>query len=231
MIHAKMKRLLLPLLSLLICVSGISKNPNSVLIETESFDNKGGWVIDQQSMDVMGSPYLMAHGMGIPVTDASTTVTFPKKGAYRIYIRTRNWTAPWSDIATGQFQVLVDGKPLDQEFGISDKDWTWIDGGTVVASKSTMEISLHDLTGFNGRCDAIYFTSDKEDTPPNDLLGLEALRKELLGTDKEPKENKFDFVIIGGGMAGTCAAISAARLGVKVALIQNRPVLGGNNSS
>ncbi|MEM9326811.1 MAG: FAD-dependent oxidoreductase, partial [Bacteroidota bacterium] len=33
------------------------------------------------------------------------------------------------------------------------------------------------------------------------------------------------------GMAGTCAAISAARLGVKVALIQNRPVLGGNNSS
>ena len=32
-------------------------------------------------------------------------------------------------------------------------------------------------------------------------------------------------------MAGTCAAISAARLGVKVALIQDRPVLGGNNSS
>ena len=32
-------------------------------------------------------------------------------------------------------------------------------------------------------------------------------------------------------MSGTCAAISAARLGVKVALVQNRPVLGGNNSS
>ncbi len=38
-------------------------------------------------------------------------------------------------------------------------------------------------------------------------------------------------MVVGGGMAGTCAAISAARLGVKVALIQNRPVLGGNNSS
>jgi hypothetical protein len=38
-------------------------------------------------------------------------------------------------------------------------------------------------------------------------------------------------VVIGGGMAGTCAAISAARLGLKVALIQDRPVLGGNNSS
>ena len=40
-----------------------------------------------------------------------------------------------------------------------------------------------------------------------------------------------DFVVAGGGMAGVCAAISAARAGVKVALIQDRPVLGGNASS
>ena len=39
------------------------------------------------------------------------------------------------------------------------------------------------------------------------------------------------MVVVGGGIAGCCAAISAARLGCKVALIQNRPVLGGNNSS
>jgi glycine/D-amino acid oxidase-like deaminating enzyme len=32
-------------------------------------------------------------------------------------------------------------------------------------------------------------------------------------------------------MAGTCTAISAARLGLQVALVQDRPVLGGNNSS
>ena len=40
-----------------------------------------------------------------------------------------------------------------------------------------------------------------------------------------------DFVVAGGGMAGVCAAISAARSGVKVALVQDRPVLGGNASS
>ncbi len=40
-----------------------------------------------------------------------------------------------------------------------------------------------------------------------------------------------DVVVIGGGVAGTCAAISAARAGAKVALIQDRPVLGGNASS
>ena len=40
-----------------------------------------------------------------------------------------------------------------------------------------------------------------------------------------------DLVVVGGGMAGTCAAISAARNGIKVVLIQDRPVLGGNGSS
>ena len=41
----------------------------------------------------------------------------------------------------------------------------------------------------------------------------------------------YDLVVVGGGIAGTCAAVSAARLGLKVALVQDRPVLGGNGSS
>lgn len=40
-----------------------------------------------------------------------------------------------------------------------------------------------------------------------------------------------DFAVIGGGLAGVCAAISAAREGLKVVLVQDRPVLGGNASS
>ena len=40
-----------------------------------------------------------------------------------------------------------------------------------------------------------------------------------------------DITVVGGGLAGVCAAISAARLGKRVALIGNRPVLGGNSSS
>ncbi|MFC4871780.1 FAD-dependent oxidoreductase [Negadavirga shengliensis] len=42
---------------------------------------------------------------------------------------------------------------------------------------------------------------------------------------------KSDLVIIGGGMAGSCCAITAARAGLKVTLVQDRPVLGGNGSS
>ena len=42
---------------------------------------------------------------------------------------------------------------------------------------------------------------------------------------------EYDVIVIGGGIAGICASISAARLGCKTALIHNRPVLGGNFSS
>lgn len=42
---------------------------------------------------------------------------------------------------------------------------------------------------------------------------------------------KYEFCVIGGGLSGTIAAISAAREGAKVVLIQDRPVLGGNSSS
>ncbi|OCT11920.1 pyridine nucleotide-disulfide oxidoreductase [Paenibacillus pectinilyticus] len=40
-----------------------------------------------------------------------------------------------------------------------------------------------------------------------------------------------DITVVGGGLAGVCAAVAAARLGQTVSLVQNRPVLGGNASS
>ncbi len=40
-----------------------------------------------------------------------------------------------------------------------------------------------------------------------------------------------DLAIVGGGLAGTCCAVTAARAGLKVVLVQDRPVLGGNASS
>ena len=66
-----------------------------LFLEAESFEKKGGWSIDQQFMDLMGSSYLIAHGLGTPVDDATTTVNFPQTGTYYIYVRTYNWTSPW----------------------------------------------------------------------------------------------------------------------------------------
>lgn len=59
------------------------------------------------------------------------------------------------------------------------------------------------------------------------------IREELesKGRSALVKKKECDFVVIGGGLSGVCAAISAARAGSTVTLIQDRPVLGGNASS
>ena len=44
-------------------------------------------------------------------------------------------------------------------------------------------------------------------------------------------EKNYDVIVVGGGMAGVCAAISSARHGAKTALVHARPMLGGNASS
>lgn len=44
-------------------------------------------------------------------------------------------------------------------------------------------------------------------------------------------EHEVDFCVVGGGLSGICAAIAAARNGLKVAIMQDRPVFGGNASS
>src|SRR5690606_501089 len=51
------------------------------------------------------------------------------------------------------------------------------------------------------------------------------------GRNKHTEAINTDFVITGGGLSGVCAAITAARQGMKVVLVQDRPVLGGNASS
>ncbi len=85
-------------------------NAGGILIEAEDFNNVGGWVIDQQFMDQMGSPFLLAHGLGVPVTDATTTVNVRRPGAYRLWVRTQDWVATWNAPGTpGKFQVIVNG--------------------------------------------------------------------------------------------------------------------------
>jgi hypothetical protein len=223
------------LLIIFLCYFNLSfaQKAESILIEAESFTDKGGWFVDQQFMDVMGSPFLLAHGMGIPVADAKHEVQFKKKGLYKVFVRTRNWTSQWSSKeGAGKFQILINGQPLKKTLGIDNGEWNWTDAGEITISGLQNTISLHDLTGFNARCDAILLTKDLSFKPPNNTQSSADFRNAYFGFDKNPRNaGDFDFVVIGGGMAGTCAAISAARNGVKVALVQNRPVLGGNNSS
>ncbi|WP_298501697.1 FAD-dependent oxidoreductase [uncultured Maribacter sp.] len=203
-----------------------------VFLEAEQFKDLGGWDLDQQSMDQMGSPYLLAHGLGIPVEDAKTNIKFPSSGNYRVWVRTRDWVAPWkAPGAPGKFQLLINDEPLKETFGTKGAEWNWHDGGVVKVEKEA-SITLHDLTGFEGRCEAILFCKDLEFEPVNDIEALTKFRRNLLELPDKPDDGgEYDIVVTGGGLAGTCTAISAARNGLKVALVQDRPVLGGNASS
>ena len=202
-------------------------------VEAEAFQQKGGWMVDQQFMDQMGSPYLIAHGMGETVDDAVTEVAFPQKGLYHVYVRTYNWTSPWKDgEGPGKFSLQVGNKKLSKELGCTGNQWMWQWAGSVNVKEGKNTLKLKDLTGFDGRCDAIYFTKDKNDIPPTTDEELSAFRAKQLGTPVvAPLAGDFDLVVVGGGVAGMSASVAAARLGCKVALIHDRPIWGGNNSS
>ena len=76
-----------------------------------AFDARG-WKLDAQFADVMGSPYLLAHGCGVRVLDARASVEIPESGTWRVWVRNRSWVK-----GAGFFKVAVDGRELEHVFG------------------------------------------------------------------------------------------------------------------
>ena len=82
--------------------TAIARADESVLVEAESLDDCGGWVVDQQFMDLMGSPYLLATvwvsrfamrwGTSIFQQPANMVFTVPAR---------RDWVAPWKERGAG----------------------------------------------------------------------------------------------------------------------------------
>ncbi|KAI5371193.1 putative FAD/NAD(P)-binding domain superfamily [Septoria linicola] len=116
------------------------------------------------------------------------SITVKQAGPYNVWVRAKDWVPRHHP---GRFNIIVNGKTLPAEFGAHGQDWSWEAGGRVELVAGDNSIALHDLTGFCGRCDAIFFS--REGTPP-------------------PNQ------------------VNETRLGLKVALVQNRPVFGGNSS-
>jgi hypothetical protein len=200
-----------------------------ILLEAEQFKEYGGWILESQFLNEMGSAYLLAHGIGEPVEDAVTDVVIPEGGEYRIWVRTKDWVP---DAHPGTFQVLVDGKPIDKTFGASGKGWSWELAEHVVLPEGKVSISLHDLTGFEGRCDAIYITNTTIVPIDEPVPAGRRWRKRLLGIPEEPEEtDEYDVVVVGGGVAGCCAAYAAATSGCRTALLHEMEHLGGNASA
>ena len=202
-----------------------------MFIECEQFDDLGDWTLETQCVAAMGSPYLMAHGLGRPVADATTSVTLTD-GTWHVWARTRDWTAVWKrGTPAGRFQISIDGQPLSAVLGTNGVDWAWQKAGSITLNNGTHTLALHDLTGFNGRCDAIFLTQDASLQPPNGADALAAFRRTECGVTVVDDSVEYDLIVVGGGYAGVCTALAARASGVKTLLIQDRGVLGGCGSS
>ncbi len=208
----------------------------TVFLEAEAFDEWGGWVNDTQFMDQMGSPYLLAHGLGKPVADAKAKFVLREceGGKYAVWVRTKNWVAHVyanqgktpPAASAGTFQVVVNGKAMPMALGTQGGgEWLWVKAGEVALGPGANVVALHDLDGFDGRVDAVVFTAEA-----NPQAVLDGPRHPSLVVKVNPLP-QYDVVVVGGGIAGICAAVSSARLGLRTALVHDRPVLGGNNSS
>ena len=91
---------------------------------------------------------------------------------------------------------------MHETLGSRGDKWEWQYAGSFKADSRTVEVVLKDLTGFDGRCDAILFTRDK-DTPLADTAeDMKELRKRLVkGYDQASDMGESDLVVAGGGVA------------------------------
>ena len=133
------------ILSLLALTPALSLKADRILIETESFSDLGGWKLDTQFIREMGSPYLLAHGLGKPVQDATTTIEVKEGGNYQLFARTKDWVARWGAKGQpGRFQVIINGTPAKSTFGTRGAQWDWQGGGKVSLKRGKNTLALRD---------------------------------------------------------------------------------------
>ena len=204
-------------------------------LEAEGFADYGAWRLDTQFTHKMGSAYLLAVGVLKPIDSAKTTVEVPSAGTWRAWVRTKDWLPEFSP---GTFRLeLRNGDrcaPMSSAvLGASKQEgWRWEKAGDFKLAAGKAEVALVDLSGAFARCDAVLFTTDLSYEPPVEAAALEAAREKFSGRSAAIADGgAYDVVVVGSGPAGMGAALAAARAGARVALVHDRPIMGGNSSS
>ena len=199
-----------------------------VWIEAEDFADYGRWKLDTQFVHKMGSAYLLAAGTLKPIGCARTRVRIPSAGRWTAWVRAKDWVPAFHP---GTFRLLLGGRPGGTLGASGREGWRWERAGAWDLPAGDAELALEDLSGAFARCDAVLLTTKADYAPPDDADGCEAARAKFTGADGAVADGgSYDLVVVGAGPGGMGAALAAARHGARVALVHDRPVLGGNAS-
>lgn len=200
-----------------------------IWIDAMEFDELGGFRRETQFVREMGQGYLMADSVDGAVAPASVTFTVAEEGRYRVFLRTKNWCVGYEPDG---LIVAVDGVKSKRVAGTMQiSGWYFEAGGDFDLTAGTHTLSVYDTTGWFGRFAALVVTNDFDFYPSPEHSRWMAQRAEMKGLKKQVTDHgHYDMLIAGGGVPGVTAAVTAARHGLNVALVSDRPVLGGNGS-
>ncbi|HJA94702.1 MAG TPA: FAD-dependent oxidoreductase [Candidatus Eisenbergiella merdipullorum] len=200
-----------------------------IWIDALEFDDYGGFRRDTQFVREMGQGYLLADGVGTPAAPAAVKFSVLQKGMYRVFLRTKNWCVGYEPDG---LIVEVDGKKSGHVSGMMQiPDWYFETAGDFELDAGVHTLRIYDTTGWFGRFSAVVITDDFDFCPSPEKSRWKAQRAAMKGLkDTVTDHGHYDLLIAGGGVPGVTAAVTAARHGLRVALLNDRPVLGGNGS-
>ena len=179
----KLSRALLTVLMGCISLTGMTQD-NRYLIEAESFQFKGKWVVEQ-SNDCLGSAMLRVfedkkHGAE---EDALTVVDIKQAGTYAVW--TRSYDSA-SNPKKRKYKVTIDGQAMATSGTHSRDGFYWEKVGELALTAKQTLLRIHDATLFYARCDAILLTTDLE-VDPNDLT-----KEQISAWRKAPDEMTYE---------------------------------------
>ena len=200
-----------------------------IWIDAAEFENFGGFVLETQFVREMGQAYLLASGVGTAVEPASTTFRTTEDGYYRVYVRTKNWLCEYNPDG---MVIEVDGIRSEHICGeMHVRDWYFEIGGDFLLRSGEHTLRIYDTKGWFARFACVIITNDYDFTPSKEIRMLKQQRAQIKRLENTVKlMGEYDFIVVGGGVGGVVSAITAARYGLKTALINDRPILGGNAS-